>query len=258
MKRPLTKEDKENLERILISKFEEELEVDKHKQTLELFLSEQFKSFIDKTYGKELLENFKKCRNEIRQDYFPSFSSNLLISLDVDYKTELLSNKYDDKFGIGNLLEDSPDQKLNLIPAQFPTTNIKLNTNFICPDLHSLDPKKEIFYKVDSRNPLEIDMFVSLDKIDELIILFKEFYSRYFIIYNVLREYKYSGQYSTTFNYEEFLWNIKTWEDLKELNEEWFDLLKEYIKTQDEKKEFNISNLTMDEIFENLDNDLGL
>ena len=258
MKRPLTREDKENLEKILISKFEEELELNKHRETLNIFLSEQFKAFIDKTYGKELLENFKNCREKIRHNGSPSILSSCLISLDVDYKTELLSNKYDDRFCIGNLQEDSPDQKINLIPGEFPTINFYLSTNFACPDLSSLDQKKKIFYKNHPRNPLEIEEFVGPDKIDELIILFKEYYNRYFIVYNALREYKYGGSSSSTFNYREFLWNIKTWEDLEELNKEWFGMLKEYIKTQDKKKEFNISNLTMNEIFENLDDDLGL
>jgi hypothetical protein len=256
-KRPLTRKDKEILENTLITLFEEELEINKHKLALETFLTEQFIKFINKTYGNEFLENFKNSRECIKTTSTPSISSKSLYSLDSDYRAELINNVYDNKYCIGNLQGDSPDLKLSLFPIEFPIINLSLTVNFICPSLNRLDSNHQIFYKT-SRNPLEIEDFIGPNEIEELIILFKEYYNRYFTITNSLRLYKYSGSSSTTFNYGEFLWNIKTWEDLEELDKDWFNILKEYIKTQESKKEFNISNLTMDEIFEGLDEELGL
>lgn len=258
MKRPLTRNDKETLENILINKFEDDLEINKHKLNLEIFLTEQFTAFIDKTFGKELLENFKKCRKNIRTSNTPSLLSDNLLSIDEDYKKELKSELYDDIYKIGNLLEDSPDLKFNYVSIVFPKESFSLSIDTCYPNLYSLDPEHKIFYKT-SRNPIEIKDFINSEKLEELLILFKEYYTRKFILSNLFRLYRYSGHNSSIYNYGEFLWNIKTWEELETLNKEWYDILNEYIKVQDQsKKDINLSNITLEEIFDGLDDELGL
>ena len=50
MKRPLTRENKEDLMSLLISDFEDELNTVKYKKELESFLEEHFTNAINKTF----------------------------------------------------------------------------------------------------------------------------------------------------------------------------------------------------------------
>ena len=257
MKRPLTKDNKKDLESLLLDNFREELELDKHKLNLELFLTEHFINYLNEVFGKELIDNFKKCRESLRITSTPTICSYDILSLDPDFSNKLKKDLYDEKYYIGSLSGDSPEQKFNLVEVLLPNNPLSLSVNTPCPNLSYIN--KDIFYKNSNRSPLMIKEFISEDKIEELLLLFKEYYTRSFIITNSLRLFRYSGYYSTTYSRHEFLWNIKTWEDLKDLNIDWYNLLNEHLrdKTVNENS-FDISKMTINEIFDGLDDELGL
>ena len=253
MKRPLTRENKEDLMSLLISDFEDELNTVKYKKELESFLEEHFTNAINKIFGEKLLKSFNNVRESIRIESLPRISSKLIDKLIPELSNELRNSSYDQKFGLGELSGDSPDIKFKIASVVYPINTLNLMTEKKCPILNRLEEGKDIF----SKN-IELEDFIPEDKIDELILLYKEYQKREFIIQNALRAYKYNDIGTTVYNSREFLWNIKTWEDLKDLNLDWYNRLQEYTKIKDSDKKFDISTMTMEEIFDGLDDELGL
>jgi hypothetical protein len=82
-----------------------------------------------------------------------------------------------------------------------------------------------------------------------------------FISYNYLREYR-CPKTTTIHTVGEFLWKINSWEELKTLNEDWYNLLQKEVEEQSlevtEKDKFNLSGKSTKEILDDLDVELGL
>lgn len=262
MKKPLTLENKKDLLKILMNQFSDELDLEKSEEKLVSLLDELFINFINKQFGDKLLKCFKNTRDCIRNDFRINLTvSYLMKSINPDFTKELIQKSFDPKYRLGNLQDDSPETKLKVASISIPEKILRLMPNHPCPSLTQLNKiaGKEIFYKNNSNIPIDFDSLVPNNRIDELWTLLEDYLTKSFIYNNAFREFKYNDMGSTVFKPREFLWNIKTWEELEELNKEWYDTLVEHVKisNQDNKK-FDISTMSIEEIFNELDDELGL
>lgn len=265
----LTKEDKLSLFKTL--SFTRAFKIE------ELYLEKEIEKFCKKKIYKylenvfidhpKLLTSYKKVREEFRKqtyscnEYIKDINPNLCgypsINGYAPHERNLIKPLNPDDH-IGDLGEKDRYIRLDLVP----NLNIKLGWPEDCPDLNILMVIADNYGFKEKLVALDQDFksILNEDELNEFLNLVSEYVHTIFLKNNYLREYR-CPKTTSIYTYGEFLWWINTWEELKNINEEWYNILQKEVSEEkliNKNTEFEISGKSTKEILGELDKELGL
>lgn len=266
----LTKTDKDLLFKLLKNNRNLDTEILELKNNIINFGKEKIYKYLkDKVFKdhQELFINYIKVRPNYRKPVYTlkSTINNLaglsgypkLSSPTVDSKNLIKELIPEDHIGCLNECIDYVG--LSLVPNLY----IDLGWPTDCPSIDSLKQLSEKLGIKDDVIVLEYDFLTILspDEKNDLLNMVAEYVHLLFISYNYLREY-HCPNTTTIHKAGDFLWKINSWEELKTLNEDWYNLLQKEVEELSlevtEKDKFNLSGKSTKEILDDLDIELGL
>ena len=260
----LTKENKNCLFKLLLNKKEEDLQTGELYNFIENDYKNKFYKYIRNLFKDhiEILDRYEK----IRESFRISGNSVSIQASDISEDLKNYPKKINGVRSEGNLIRELKLEdyigdlnECEKYPALLSSRNIWIRLGYP-ENLPNIDVLIELAKKLGLNTKLETIKHNMLDilspeELKDLRNIVSEILHRNLIRYNYLRIFKYPKDGSSVYSMNEFLWNIKTWGQLKELNEDWYNIL---VNNLSEVEDFDLSGKSIEDILENIDKDFGL